>query len=143
MSSHGMVRDAKALNPSLVLIEIDTKTRQGLDVLSGEFRRSYALTQESDRFHTGRRPGRKLALVAGRWKYVYRDDETDLLYDLDGSGEGVDVRAEHEDVARTLRTIVEGLLERKPELRTGELASDEEMEGLLDDLRQLGYVGDE
>ena len=113
---------------------------EGLDVLSGEFRRFYALTQESERPH---KVGRRLALVADRWKYVYRDDEPDLLYDLDGSGEGVDVRDEHGEVARTLRTIVEGLLARKPELRTGELASDEEIEGLLEDLRQLGYVGDE
>jgi arylsulfatase len=101
------------------------------------------LIQESTRFHGGAQRGRKLALYSERWKYLHREDGVDELYDLDGAGEGVDVAADHPDVAQELLAELLVLLADERETSVGELGSEEEVEELLENLRALGYLGDE
>jgi arylsulfatase A-like enzyme len=117
---------------------------EGTDVLAEDFARPFALTQQSSQFHRGKEQDLKCALVRDRWKYVYRSSGPAELFDLEGAGEGTDVLSENEEVARALRAIVEDLLARKPETTSAAQATpDEELDELLDNLRDLGYVGDE
>ncbi len=115
---------------------------EGEDVLSGRFSRSHAFAQRALDSPTDGGPGTQCVLLAGRWKYLYRAQGDDELYDLAGTGEFVDVLEQHADVGAQLRGIVLEILARRPAL----LESEQEIAApdleLLEGLRELGYGGD-
>ena len=59
------------------------------------------------------------------------------------AGPGVDVARDHREIAARLRRKTLALLARERTTAVGELGSEEETEELLDNLRALGYLGDE
>ena len=115
----------------------------GLDVLSGDYDRFYALAQETTETRGGTKKKMRCALLADRWKYVHDEEEGDELYDLFGEGEGVDVSRENPQVASALRKIVLRMVaERTFEGLEGAVPGDEEAQALIENLRDLGYVGE-
>jgi len=116
---------------------------EGTDLFSGSFLRDHVLTQQSSAFHNADRTGLKCALFADRWKYVFQEDAPNELYDLEGAGEGADVLAENYEVAAHLEGLVQALLHKRLVIQGGEAASNAEQQELIDNLRELGYGGDE
>jgi arylsulfatase A-like enzyme len=116
---------------------------EGDDLFSGSFQRDHVLTQQSSAFHNADRTGLKCALLTGRWKYVFQEDAANELYDLDGAGEGVDVLAENYEVAIQLEELVQALLRKRLVIQGGEAASDADQQELIDNLRELGYGGED
>ena len=130
------------------------------DFFSGEFTRPFALTQESTAFHIKKTPrsrrdsrpvrrgssknaSKRFALLSGRWKYVYDQTEANELYDMAGQGEGFDVSSENAEVVSSLDRITREILGRTRTVTDGEASSEAEAQELLNNLRELGYVGED
>ena len=62
----------------------------GEDVLSGRYDRGFAITQEATEFAKGETRPEKYGLLTERGKLL-RMENKDLLFDLEGEGEGTDV----------------------------------------------------
>ena len=84
----------------------------------------------------------RAVLYAGRWKLILSSDGKDELYDLEADpGEATNLVAEHPEVVAPMRERLEALLSTAPAPNTlgaPPTLTDEQ----LDDLRDLGYVGD-
>jgi arylsulfatase len=118
---------------------------EGADVLAPDFTRPHVLVEEAGFHGTAQAMAEdpaRCALLEGRWKYLFSTRGNEL-YDLEGAGEGVDVLKDHWDDAVRLHAKVEELLKRRPEVQTGAPVSDEKAQQLLEDLKKMGYVGDE
>lgn len=112
---------------------------EGEDVLTGHFLRDSALTTRSSDIRVENDPGQQYALLAGPWKFIYRPEGAEELYDLTAGGEFEDVLAREPAVGARLRARVEELLARHP-ARLEEAGPVDE--SLLRSLEELGYGGE-
>lgn len=105
------------------------------------------LSQDSGRFREA--DGYRYALTTPRWKYIRQEDDSgptlELLFDLEADPfELRDLSAERPEVLAEVRERLAGelagRLERGRELRPDELPEAPPDPGLLQQLRELGYV---
>lgn len=113
----------------------------GEDVLRPGFAREHVLTARATEFHGGDPQPYESALFSRRWKYVREEGAPGRLYDLDGAGEGVDVAAQHADIARELDTLLSKHLAGSLPAAQAEEPVDPEAAELLEKLEDLGYGG--
>ena len=119
----------------------------GEDVLSGDYIRNFAFSQRSVRDRAWEpdedKNGLKYGLTTSRWKYYYRPDGPDELYDLESDpAELVDVAAGNEELTTTLQRHIRELL------RSGFYTPGSSDEPETDEARKyreameaLGYIG--
>ena len=94
---------------------------------------------------------RELALTTSRWKFVRRSDGDEALYDLrEDPFELRDVKEDHEEIAASFAARLDASLaeqrSRRAVLGAGGVEptlSPEEERRLLEDLKELGYAGDD
>ena len=117
---------------------------EGEDVLSGAFSRTHALVERTTDVLADGENGPQYALLSGPWKYVYRPQGTDELYDLAGAGEFVDVLSANSALGSELRDTAREILARRPALLEAEEKTAPRPDArLIEGLRDLGYVGDD
>jgi arylsulfatase len=115
----------------------------GRDVLAPGLARAGVFTAEATEFHRGGERPYECALVNGRWKYARTEGAPGRLYDLAGAGETVDVAAEHPGVVRELELALSAELATSILVDEEAVPLDPDAQALLEQLRNLGYAGDD
>jgi arylsulfatase len=119
----------------------------GEDILDPKYLRNFAFSQRSVRDRDwepeGGDDGLKFALTTREWKYYFRPQAQDELYDLQlDPGELHDVAAEHADIVERLRSRVEQLLEDRPFTpEAGAEGESEAARAYREQLEKIGYIG--
>lgn len=119
---------------------------EGEDLLSGRFERPYAFSQRSERDRAWEpepeRNGEQIGITLDTWRYYYRPDGTDELYDLrTDPGELADVGAREPELVERLRELAIEVLERRVHI-PGERSQSPEVREFLDSLKATGYMGE-
>lgn len=119
----------------------------GEDALDPKYLRNFAFSQRSVRDRDwepeGGDDGLKFALTTREWKYYFRPQSQDELYDLRlDPGELHDVASEHPDIVERLRSRVELLLEDRPYTpEAGVEGESEAARAYREQLEKIGYIG--
>ncbi len=119
----------------------------GDDLLSGSFRRSWAFSQRTGG-ERGWEQSQRAALTTRPWRYYLVDDGPDVLFDMNADpGELRDVAGANPEVVQQLADLARRVMSEGARLDS---AADGTENGLtedgqrhLQDLRDLGYVGDD
>ncbi|MAE29010.1 MAG: sulfatase [Planctomycetota bacterium] len=124
-----------------------TAQASGDDMLSGAFRRSWAFSQRTAG-QRGWEQDQQAALTTRPWRYYLVEDGPDMLFDLTlDAGELKDVAAGNPDVVEQLADLTRRVMSQGvhagSEEDGGSGGLSEEAQQHLQDLRDLGYVGDD
>jgi arylsulfatase A-like enzyme len=119
----------------------------GEDALDPKYLRNFAFSQRSVRDRDwepeGGDDGLKFSLTTREWKYYFRPQSQDELYDLrQDPGELRDVASEHPDIVERLRERVELLLEDRPYTpEAGGEGESDAARAYREQLEKIGYIG--
>jgi len=122
----------------LPIQDADREQLEGIDLLSGDDVRSGLLSEQS---HRVEEPGLRYSLTNRQWKYFYRTEGEDELYDLVGDPhETENVLARHPEVGGRMRDEILAIL-ADSKLYSRAPAEAELDEEVVQQLRALGYLG--